>query len=133
MKTIIAGFFLLCSLLLSLAAVENPGLTLAKTIGLAGVKGRFDHFAIDTNSHRLFVAALGNNTVEVIDIQAGRRLKSIAGLHKPTGVLYLSPNNQLGIDRVRVRRYIAPATVRYGIADKTEIFGRVPLGVAEVL
>jgi len=34
---------------------------------LARRRGRFDHFAIDAKGHRLFVAALGNNTVEVLD------------------------------------------------------------------
>jgi DNA-binding beta-propeller fold protein YncE len=64
---------------------------------LPGVKGRFDHFAIDTKSRRLFVAALGNNTLEVLDLAAGKRIKTITGLHKPTGVLYLTTPNQIGV------------------------------------
>lgn len=72
-------------------------LTLVQTIPLPGVTGRFDHFAIDAKGHRLFAAALGNNTLEVLDIAAGKRLKSIAGLHKPTGVLYLADSNQIGV------------------------------------
>jgi DNA-binding beta-propeller fold protein YncE len=72
-------------------------LTLIQTVRLPGVTGRFDHFAIDAKGHRLFVAALGNNTLEVVDIAAGKRLKSIAGLHKPTGVLYLAKSNQVGV------------------------------------
>lgn len=69
-------------------------LKLSKTIPLPGVKGRFDHFAIDVKGKRLFVAALGNDTLELLDITAGRRLKSIRGLHKPTGVLYLVDQNR---------------------------------------
>jgi DNA-binding beta-propeller fold protein YncE len=46
---------------------------------------------------RLFVAALGNNTLEILDVAAGKRLKSITGLHKPTGVLYLAKSNQIGV------------------------------------
>lgn len=72
-------------------------LTLEKTIPLPGVKGRFDHFAIDPKGHRLFVAALGNNTLEVMDVLAGKRIKSITGLHKPTGVIYLAEPNQVGV------------------------------------
>jgi hypothetical protein len=72
-------------------------LTLIQTIPLPGVTGRLDHFAIDTKGHRLFVAALGNNTLEVVDVTAGKRLKSIAGLHKPTGVVYLAKSNQIGV------------------------------------
>ena len=72
-------------------------LKLTKTIPLAGVKGRFDHFAADVQSKRLFVAALGNNTLEVIDLAAGKRLRSISGLHKPTGVVFLPEENQIGV------------------------------------
>jgi DNA-binding beta-propeller fold protein YncE len=72
-------------------------LTLKRTVPLPGVKGRFDHFAIDAKGHRLFVAALGNNTLEVVDIAAGKHLKSVTGLHKPTGVLYLAEPNQVAV------------------------------------
>jgi DNA-binding beta-propeller fold protein YncE len=72
-------------------------LTLKTTVSLPGVQGRFDHFAIDAKGHRLFVAALGNNTLEVVDIAAGKHLKSITGLHKPTGVLYLTEPNQIAV------------------------------------
>jgi len=88
---------LLCSTALCGRAQEPATLKLAKTIPLPGAKGRFDHFAIDAKGHRLFVAALGNNTLEVVDIAAGKHLKSIAGLHKPTGVIYLADVNQIGV------------------------------------
>jgi DNA-binding beta-propeller fold protein YncE len=79
------------------AAAQPATLKLIQTIPLAGVTGRFDHFALDARGHRLFVAALGNNTLEVLDIAAGKRLQSIAGLHKPTGVLYLASPGQIGV------------------------------------
>ena len=72
-------------------------LQLIQTIGLPGVTGRFDHFAVDAKGHRLFVAALGHNTLEVLDVEAGQRLRSITGLRKPTGVLYLASSNQIGV------------------------------------
>jgi len=72
-------------------------LKLTRTIPLPGVKGRFDHLAMDAKGHRLFVAALGNNTLEVVDIAAGKRLASIPGLHKPQGVLYLAQQNQIAV------------------------------------
>lgn len=74
---------------------ERSALSLVKTIPLPGVTGRFDHFALDVKGRRLFVAALGNNTLEAIDLAAGQRLQSIAGLPKPTGVLYLADRNEL--------------------------------------
>jgi DNA-binding beta-propeller fold protein YncE len=76
-------------------AAAPPALKLTQTISLPGVQGRFDHFAIDTAGQGLFVAALGNNTVEVIDLAAGKRIRSLAGMSKPTGVLYLPEPNQV--------------------------------------
>jgi WD40 repeat protein len=64
-------------------------------VPLPGVKGRFDHFAVDVNTHCVFVAALGNNTLEVIDAAAAKRLHTITGLHKPTGVAFLADANRL--------------------------------------
>ncbi len=87
----------LCLIALALPAAEPTALKLKTTIPLPGVKGRFDHFAIDLQGQRLFVAALGNNTLEVLDLRAGQRLRSLGGLHKPTGVLYLSGPNQIGV------------------------------------
>ncbi len=75
-------------------AAATP-LKLVQTVSLAGVKGRFDHFAVDVKGQRLFVAALGNNTVEVIDLAAGKRGHSISGLQKPQGVLFLPELNRL--------------------------------------
>jgi len=65
-------------------------LTLKSTVPLPGVAGRFDHFALDTNSHRLYVAALGNDTVEIIDTATAKRLQTITGQHKPCGVGFVS-------------------------------------------
>lgn len=58
------------------------------TIALPGVAGRIDHMAVDLARQRLFVAALGNNTVEVVDLKAGARLQSLHGFHEPQGVGY---------------------------------------------
>jgi len=88
---------LCCSFALCIRAQEPGALKLAKTIPLSGIKGRFDHFAIDAKGHRLFVAALGNNTLEVLDVAAAKHLKSITGLHKPSGVLFLPEVNQIGV------------------------------------
>src|SRR5438552_3674303 len=82
-------------LLLSIHAAEPLTMKLTKTIALPGVKGRFDHFAIDAKGRRLFVAALGNNTLEVVDLAAGKRIQSLSGMSKPTGVLYLPASNQI--------------------------------------
>src|SRR2546422_5417223 len=68
-------------------------LKLAQTIALEGVEGRIDHLAVDVKGMRLFVAALGNNTLEVVDLRAGKRIHSIAGLKEPQGVAFMPDYN----------------------------------------
>jgi len=73
---------------------EKP-LTLKQTISLPGVEGRIDHFAFDPAGERLFVCALGNNSLEVIDLRNGERVHSITGLGAPQGVGYAPEVNRL--------------------------------------
>jgi hypothetical protein len=61
-------------------------LSQVQTIPLDGVAGRIDHFGLDATSKRLFVAALGNDTVEVVDLAAGKVTKHIRNLGTPQGV-----------------------------------------------
>jgi YVTN family beta-propeller protein len=75
-------------------AAPEP-LSAAGVIPMPGVEGRIDHLAIDLAGKRLFVAALGNNTVEVIDISAMRVIKSIGGLHEPQGIRFLPDRNRV--------------------------------------
>ncbi|MGC2744565.1 MAG: YncE family protein [Candidatus Angelobacter sp.] len=85
-------------LLFSVSLAEAQGtqsLRLEKTIELPEVQGRIDHMSVDVKGQRLFVSALGNNTVEVIDIKAGKRVKTITGLAEPQGVLYVPTNDRL--------------------------------------
>jgi DNA-binding beta-propeller fold protein YncE len=72
--------------------VANRYLKPAQTIALPNVEGRFDHFAADARRNRLFVAALGNDTLEVIDTDALKIAGHITGLHKPQGVAFI-PNS----------------------------------------
>src|SRR5262249_21549809 len=65
------------------------------TIEMPGVKGRIDHLSIDLKRHRLFVAALGNDTVEVLDVERHRHEKSLPGFGEPQGVLYLPDPDRL--------------------------------------
>jgi hypothetical protein len=87
------GRWIFLPVIVVLAAVvgaeETSALKLSKTIPLPGVTGRFDHFALDIKGNRLFVAALGNNSLEAIDLMAAKRILSIPGLGKPTGTLFL--------------------------------------------
>src|SRR5947207_15793225 len=65
------------------------------TIPLTGVQGRIDHLAADAHGQRLFVAALDNNTVEVIDLRAGRVANHLTGLREPQGIAFAPETNRL--------------------------------------
>jgi DNA-binding beta-propeller fold protein YncE len=91
--------FTLCLSLLAiqLHAADTNALTLVKTIPLPDVRGRIDHFAFDSKGGRLFMAALGNDTVEVIDLAAGKRIHTITGCSEPQGLAYVPAKNRLVI------------------------------------
>jgi len=91
---LIAGLALAVALPATYGAGE-PVLEPVATIEMPGVKGRIDHLSIDLKRHRLFVAALGNNTVEVLDVERHRHQKSLPGFGEPQGVLYLPDQDRL--------------------------------------
>jgi DNA-binding beta-propeller fold protein YncE len=72
-------------------------LTQVQTIPLDGVEGRIDHFGLDAKGKRLFVSALGNNTVEVVDLVAGKVTKRIRNVSTPQGVGFASESNRLAV------------------------------------
>jgi DNA-binding beta-propeller fold protein YncE len=86
---------LLCCYAAATSTGQSTPLNLKQTIPLPGVEGRIDHFAADPSGQRLFVCALGNNSLEVIDLQKGERIHSITGLGAPQGVGYAPEVNRL--------------------------------------
>lgn len=91
-------FFLLTAVL----TMPCPGygqtagpLVLKGRIALSDVSGRIDHMSVDFARKRLFVAAVENHTVEVIDIQLRKRIHTIQGLPEPQGLYYDSSSNRL--------------------------------------
>lgn len=116
MKYRIARLFLATSLLPSLlltallalsapaAGQESPALSLETHIPLPNVKGRIDHFGIDVKGQRLFVAAVDNHTLEVVDLKSGELVHTITDLAEPQGVFYDASTNRLfvacGLDGV---------------------------------
>src|SRR5713101_9402389 len=92
MKDRIAKLFLATSLLASLllatllvssrpaAGQEPPALSLETHIPLQNVKGRIDHLSVDVKGERLFVAAVDNHTIEVVDLKSGQRVHTITDL-----------------------------------------------------
>jgi DNA-binding beta-propeller fold protein YncE len=101
---------------------SHDPLTLVRTIELPGVDGRIDHLAVDSSTQRLYVAALGNNTVEVLDLNAGTHLRSLSGFHEPQGIAVAADSRSVavangqgdGVQLVSAEDYQPRAAVRLG-------------------
>jgi len=98
-----------------------PPLALERTIALPDVRGRIDHLAWDPARRRLFVAALGNGSVEVIDMAAGRPAGHIAGLQEPQGLAWLESSQELAVAS-------ADGTVGFYAGATLELVATVNLG-----
>src|SRR6187200_510043 len=64
-----------------LSAKTSPSLLffrLIQTIPIPNVNGRIDHLAIDIRGQKLFVAELKNNSLDIVDLKAARRIHSIS-------------------------------------------------------
>lgn len=104
-----------CSGLLFAQALKPAG-----AIPLPGVSGRIDHLAIDADGKRLFVAALGNGTIEIIDLAARAVARTIRGVPEPQGLAYAPDLARLfaatGGDG-KLRSYDARSWAVLGLAD----------------
>lgn len=101
MSTPIDSLWLLPALLTTVVlGRQEPGATrvpleAGAVIALPGVEGRIDHLALDAARERLYVAALGNDTVEVVDLKLGKRVRSLHGVREPQGILYLADSDRV--------------------------------------
>jgi WD40 repeat protein len=68
---------------------DRPTLRLVQTISLPGVSGRLDHMAVDEEKKRLFVAAVANGTLEVLDLDAGTVINTISGIKDAQDAVFL--------------------------------------------
>jgi len=66
-----------------------------ETTVLPGVKGRIDHLAVNLENQLVYLAALGNNSLEIIDIRSTKLLHSVNGLSEPQGVIYVPETNEV--------------------------------------
>ena len=91
-----AGVVLLLSLGSISAHTQVTSLpVLQKTIALPDGTGKFDHFAFDMNANRLFIAATGNHSIEVLDLNSGKVNEMLTGLGKPHGLAWISESGRL--------------------------------------
>src|SRR5271167_3843327 len=81
-------------LFLQSLAFGQGALSLKTRIPLPNVNGRIDHFSVDVKGQRLFVSAVANRTLEVIDLRAGRRVRTISDLAEPQGVFFDAATNR---------------------------------------
>jgi len=70
-------------------------LRLVQTIPMPNVEGRIDHMTLDVKHQRLYVAALGNNTLEVFDLRTAKVAQSVTGLKEPQGAAYVPDVDKL--------------------------------------
>jgi DNA-binding beta-propeller fold protein YncE len=69
-------------------AAAGAPLELVQTIPLKGVAGKLDHLAVDDRGMRLFVANKPNNTLDIVDLKAGKLIRQIPDQGKASGVDY---------------------------------------------
>ena len=106
---------------IQVGASQEP-LTLVRSIELPHVEGRIDHLAYDGATQRLYVAALGNNSVEVLDVRAGVHLRSLLGFREPQGIAIAADTRAVavangqgeGLQLVGADDYRPGAVVRLG-------------------
>jgi DNA-binding beta-propeller fold protein YncE len=120
MKIHIVGALLLFSLSAITAKGQTPSpLTLQRTLALPEGTAKFDHFAIDLKANRLFIAATGNHSIEILDLNSGKVSQSLIGLGKPHGLAWVSGSERL---------YASDGTQ----AD-LKMFGQSPLVLAKAI
>jgi len=97
LQFILLFFFLYTSLLScnGQKSFGNDELTLKKSIAMPDVKGRIDHLDANLKDQMVYVAALGNNSLEVIDLKEENLLHSIKGLDEPQGVAYIPQTKEI--------------------------------------
>jgi DNA-binding beta-propeller fold protein YncE len=94
MQKLIVALILGFSISAASAESEVP-LKLVQSIPLPDIDGRIDHFSIDVKGRRAFLAALAKNTVEAVDLKAGRVIRTLPGFAKPQGVCFVPELNKL--------------------------------------
>jgi DNA-binding beta-propeller fold protein YncE len=85
---VVAGLTVATLLAVSVRAADQASLELVQTIVLKGKAGGLDHVALDAGRDRLFVANKVNNTMDIVDLKAGKLLQQIKGQQGIQGISY---------------------------------------------
>src|SRR5437899_261192 len=93
----LAASLLILFCALAVPAAEPSSLELVQTIVLKGKPGGLDHLALDTKRERLLVANKVNNTLDIVDLKAGKLLDQKPNQTAIQGIAY-APD----LDRVYV-------------------------------
>lgn len=101
---------------------QSSFLNLQETIPLPAVKGRIDHMSIDVTGKRLFVAALGNSSLEVIDLQSGKGIHSVKGLQEPQDVKWIPSKREIVVTSA------GEGSVRFYDANSFRLLKRIDVG-----
>ena len=91
------AFFLvlLFGFVVSAQGQGSAPLRLIRTIPLPGVPGALDHMGIDVRGQRLFIPAEQHQTVEVVDLKAGKRIRTLSDVLWPSTVAYNPQTNEI--------------------------------------
>lgn len=74
---------------------KTKSLQLIETVSLPQVTGRIDHLSFNHKDQIIFVAALGNNTVEVVDLRKKKIIHTLRNLSEPQGIIFLPQTKKL--------------------------------------
>src|SRR5439155_12445 len=74
--------------LLPLGFVIGTGAHMQSPLVLKGKPGKLDHLALDAKRERLFVANKVNNTLDVVDLKAGKLLQQLPNQFGVQGIAY---------------------------------------------
>ncbi|HEV2137515.1 MAG TPA: hypothetical protein VGR53_01590 [Nitrososphaerales archaeon] len=124
MRTLVLGVVILVALgavtsvvlLSSLGNERQVSPTLLKSIPLQGVAGRLDHMDADPTTHRLFLAAFGDGSILVVNLQNGSVTK-VGGFLAPHGILFLQKYQHLYVTANNGSVYILSANTLSTVAS----------------
>src|SRR6266446_1334376 len=105
---------------------ELAPLQLIQKIPVPGVAGRIDHFTAFPKRRLLIFAALGNNSMEIVNTFQAKVVQSVKGLDEPQGVLYVP-----GLDKIFVVNAIDRKTGELTKWGLNEVKANYPMALDE--